>query len=273
MNELERRMVEQLQDLRENHHVIGVKAEFEAEGHATRGGHPPQGGHHRRRAGTDDEGRRLRGAARHVRGSRDRRRPRRGPDGRVAVGAAQVRAGREDGVPRGGARPGAVLRQHRDRDRRRQLRGHARRCRTSASSTASCSGGSTCPGSMGLSRDDINSDAVYAVAETALHAGQEPATLSARSAVACRLTRSTSCAACPMGYLDRYETRKVVFGCPEALGDDAGHGHPQGGGLRADVAQEQARLLRPHLRGGPRPHRHAPEPLRRMITQAGGVYE
>ena len=32
MNELERKMVQQLQDLRENHHVTGVKAEFEAEG-------------------------------------------------------------------------------------------------------------------------------------------------------------------------------------------------------------------------------------------------
>jgi hypothetical protein len=32
VNELERKMVLQLQDLRENHHVIGVKAEFEAEG-------------------------------------------------------------------------------------------------------------------------------------------------------------------------------------------------------------------------------------------------
>jgi 4-hydroxy-2-oxoheptanedioate aldolase len=32
MNELERKMVQQLQDLRENHHVMGVKAEFEAEG-------------------------------------------------------------------------------------------------------------------------------------------------------------------------------------------------------------------------------------------------
>jgi 4-hydroxy-2-oxoheptanedioate aldolase len=32
VNERERRMVEQLQDLRENHHVSGVKAEFEAEG-------------------------------------------------------------------------------------------------------------------------------------------------------------------------------------------------------------------------------------------------
>jgi 4-hydroxy-2-oxoheptanedioate aldolase len=32
VNELERKMVNQLQDLRENHHVVGVKAEFEAEG-------------------------------------------------------------------------------------------------------------------------------------------------------------------------------------------------------------------------------------------------
>jgi hypothetical protein len=32
VNERERRMVEQLQDLRANHHVCGVKAEFEAEG-------------------------------------------------------------------------------------------------------------------------------------------------------------------------------------------------------------------------------------------------
>lgn len=32
MNQLEKRMVDQLKDLRENHHVVGVKAEFEAEG-------------------------------------------------------------------------------------------------------------------------------------------------------------------------------------------------------------------------------------------------
>jgi len=32
MNSLERRMVDTLKDLRENHHVIGIKAEFEAEG-------------------------------------------------------------------------------------------------------------------------------------------------------------------------------------------------------------------------------------------------
>lgn len=32
MNTLERKMVEVLQDLRENHHVVGIKAEFEAEG-------------------------------------------------------------------------------------------------------------------------------------------------------------------------------------------------------------------------------------------------
>ena len=32
MNLLEQRMVEQLKELREKHHVVGVKAEFEAEG-------------------------------------------------------------------------------------------------------------------------------------------------------------------------------------------------------------------------------------------------
>ena len=32
MNALERRMVDTLKDLRENHHVVGIKAEFEAEG-------------------------------------------------------------------------------------------------------------------------------------------------------------------------------------------------------------------------------------------------
>ena len=32
MNILEKKMVSILQDLRENHHVVGVKAEFEAEG-------------------------------------------------------------------------------------------------------------------------------------------------------------------------------------------------------------------------------------------------
>ena len=32
MNTLEKKMVNTLIDLRENHHVVGVKAEFEAEG-------------------------------------------------------------------------------------------------------------------------------------------------------------------------------------------------------------------------------------------------
>ena len=32
MNKLEKQMVETLKDLKSNHHVIGIKAEFEAEG-------------------------------------------------------------------------------------------------------------------------------------------------------------------------------------------------------------------------------------------------
>ena len=107
MNELERRMVQQLQDLRENHHVIGVKAEFEAEGTrleealrlkevisvAGLGLTIKVGGCEALR---DMYESRVIGVERIV-----------GPDGRVAVGAPQVRGGLQDGVPGGGARHGA----------------------------------------------------------------------------------------------------------------------------------------------------------------------
>ena len=76
----------------------------------------------------------------------------------------------------------------------------------------------------------------------------------------------------PDGSLDRYETRKVVFGCPAGLGEDAEKGILKAVGFRAHVAQEQARLLRPDLRGGPRAHRDAPGPVRPLIEQAGGLY-
>ena len=78
MNELEREMVQQLQDLRENHHVMGVKAEFEAEGtrleEASASRRSSAGG-----TRADDEGRRLRGSSGHVRVARDRRGPVVGP--------------------------------------------------------------------------------------------------------------------------------------------------------------------------------------------------
>ncbi len=273
MNELERRMVEQLQDLRENHHVIGVKAEFEAEGTRL------------------EEAIRLKevisaaglGLTLKVGGCealRDMYEARViGVDRVVGPMVESPWALHKFVLPVKMAFP---------EDERDQVQfcvnvetstgadnfeAHARRCRMRRAATASFSAGWTCLGRMGLTREDVNSDAVYEVAESAL-----PQADAARSRVRAgrrRLRRvpRRSCGGCPAGYLDRYETRKVIFACPAALGDDADDGYPQGGRLRAHVAQEQAGLLRLHLRGGPRADRHAPGTLRRLISQAGGMYE
>jgi hypothetical protein len=78
-------------------------------------------------------------------------------------------------------------------------------------------------GSMGLSREDINSDQVFSVTrelflkaktkdlETAIGGG-----VSAHSLPFFRNL--------PVGALNRYETRKIIFGCPEALNDNADKG-------------------------------------------------
>jgi 4-hydroxy-2-oxoheptanedioate aldolase len=78
-------------------------------------------------------------------------------------------------------------------------------------------------GSMGLTREDINDERVFAIAselftkakarnlETALGGG-----VGAESLPFMRKL--------PAGTIDRYETRKVIFGCPSALGDGADKG-------------------------------------------------
>jgi len=76
---------------------------------------------------------------------------------------------------------------------------------------------------MGLTRDDINSEAVFVVAERlfaqAKELGLECALGGGVSADSLEFMRRL-----PEGHLDRYETRKVVFGCPGSLGDRAGDG-------------------------------------------------
>jgi len=78
-------------------------------------------------------------------------------------------------------------------------------------------------GSMGLTREDINSEAVYAVAERvfvqAKTRGLECALGGGVSADSLPFMRRL-----PVGCLDRYETRKVIFSCPEGLGEDADKG-------------------------------------------------
>jgi hypothetical protein len=78
-------------------------------------------------------------------------------------------------------------------------------------------------GSMGLGRDDINTDAIFDIANDicgkAKAKGIKTVIGGGVSAHSLPFFRKL-----PKGHLDRYETRKVIFSCPSALGDDAEKG-------------------------------------------------
>ena len=75
-------------------------------------------------------------------------------------------------------------------------------------------------GSMGLSRESINDDAIRDISRDLLVAAKEKRMETAIgggvSAHSLPFFRQM-----PAGSLDRYETRKVIFGCPRALAEDA----------------------------------------------------
>ena len=209
MNELERKMVEQLQDLRENHHVIGVKAEFEAEGTrleeamrlkeviaaAGLGLTMKVGGCEALR---DMYEARVIGVDRIV-----------GPMVESPWALHKFVAAVKMAFPAERARPGPVLRQHRDRRPASRTSTPCSSCPTSPSSTASCSAGSTCPARWGCRATTSTATRCYAIADDCLREGQ-----GARPRVRARRRRvgglaRRSCGVCPAGYLDRYETRKV----------------------------------------------------------------
>ena len=77
--------------------------------------------------------------------------------------------------------------------------------------------------SMGLGRDDINSPQVSTIAKDVIAKAKgkslETAVGGGVSAHALPIFREW-----PAGQLDRYETRKVIFGCPAALASDAEKG-------------------------------------------------
>jgi len=222
VNELERKMVQQLQDLRQNHHVIGVKAEFEAEGTrleeairlkevitaAGLGLTMKVGGcealrdmYEARVIGVD----RVVGpmvespwachkyiqAVRMAFPAEERDQVQFCINVETVTGVANFDAMLE--LPEACELDGIVL------------------------------GRVDMSGSMGLTREDINSEALFAVAEElfvqAKGHGLECALGGGVSADSLEFMRRL-----PAGCLDRYETRKVVFGCPEALGDDADKG-------------------------------------------------
>lgn len=78
-------------------------------------------------------------------------------------------------------------------------------------------------GSLGLKRDDINAEPVFRIAHTLF--------LSAKKAnLTCAIGGGVAKESLPFfrklppGCLDYYETRKVLFQCPEAIGDEAEKG-------------------------------------------------
>ena len=77
-------------------------------------------------------------------------------------------------------------------------------------------------GSLGLSRDDINSDKILEIAKDVF-------TKAKKKGLKCIVGGGVAKEALPFirkfqGLLDRYETRKVIFKCPEALDDKAEQG-------------------------------------------------
>lgn len=77
-------------------------------------------------------------------------------------------------------------------------------------------------GSLGLSRDDINSDKIFEIAKDVF-------TKAKKKGLKCIVGGGVAKEALPFirkfqGVLDRYETRKVIFKCPEALSDEAEKG-------------------------------------------------
>lgn len=78
-------------------------------------------------------------------------------------------------------------------------------------------------GSMKMGRDDINSPQVFDITRELLTKAK---TKSLETAIGGGVSAHSLpfFKKLPSGSLDRYETRKVIFGCPDALGDDADKG-------------------------------------------------
>ena len=259
MNQLERRMVQQLQDLRENHHVIGVKAEFEAEGTRL------------------EEALRLKEVISEA-----------GLGLTIKIGGCEaVRDMYESRVIGVDRIVGPMV------ESPWALHKFVEACKmaypeeelgpvkfavnietvTGVESFAAMLelpdvadldgivlGRVDMSGSMGLTREDINSEAVYAIAER-VFSRPRPAAWSAPWVAACPPIPAVHAPAA--GRQLWTDTRRARSSSRVQRGwattPTRASSRPW---VRADVAQEQARLLRPDLRGGSRADRDAPGPLR-----------
>ena len=222
MNSLEHRMVEALVDLRENHHVCGVKAEFEAEGTRLE-----EALRLKEVVSTAGLGLTLKiGGCEAVRDMYEAR----------VIGVARV-VGPMVESPYALHKFMAAVRMAFPEDERQDVdiainvetvTGYE----SFAGMLELCEGGELdgivlgrvdMTGSLGMSREDINAPRIFEIAKdlftSAKAAGLECALGGGVSAATLPFMREL-----PAGCLDRYETRKVIFKCPDALCDGADAG-------------------------------------------------
>ncbi|MBN1532969.1 MAG: citrate lyase beta subunit [Spirochaetes bacterium] len=222
MNSLEKRMVDALKDLRENHHVIGVKAEFEAEGTRL------------------EEALRLKEVVTKA-----------GLDLTIKIGGCEALKDMYDSRSIGVNRIVApmiesayALKKYLQAARMaypkdewgevdllinvETLQGYQNfgsmlEIEEIEQLKGIVLGRVDMTRSMGLTREDINDDRILDIAKDLL------AKAKTRS-LECVIGGGVSAASLPLfkqlpaGILDRYETRKVIFQCPQALNDNADKG-------------------------------------------------
>lgn len=127
-------------------------------------------------------------------------------------------------------------------------------------------------GSMGMKREDINSQPIFEITRDLFTKGK-------RKSLECAIGGGVSAHSLPFfrelpdGLLDRYETRKVIFGCPEALSQEADKGILKAVGFelmwlknKRDYyalisAEDQQRIVMLESR------------YKKLIEDAGGTYE
>jgi len=222
MNERETRMVDILKDLRDNHHVIGVKAEFEAEGTRL------------------EEALRLKEVITKA-----------GLDLTIKIGGCEAFKDMYDARSIGVNRIVApmiesayALRKYLQMAKR-VFADMERKAVSFFVNIETKQGNENFPemltipefkdlggvvlgrvdltGSLGLKRDDINSDAVFAIAERLF-------TTAKKAGLTCAVGGGVAKESLPFfrrltaGCLDYYETRKVLFKCPESFGDNGDKG-------------------------------------------------
>jgi 4-hydroxy-2-oxoheptanedioate aldolase len=127
-------------------------------------------------------------------------------------------------------------------------------------------------GSMGLSRDDINSEQIFQMANTLLPKAKQ-------HGLECVIGGGVSKESLPFfrrlpsGVLDRYETRKVIFQCPAALDNDADKGILKAVGFELMWLKNKRSFYGMIFRED----RNRIDMLKlrydKLIKEAGGVYE